>query len=640
MNVFDTWKITQQIRGQAAAEHGNLQAGSTLQSRYLILGVLGVGGMGSVYQARDLHFPNVTKLVAIKEMINLAPDPVLREMIVRNFEREANLLATLSHPAIPEILDYFTDNDLSYLVLEFINGKDLEAVLGDNTGFLAESDIVEWAVQLCDVLSYLHGHSPQPIVFRDMKPSNVMLDHHGHIRLVDFGIAKGFQAGQKGTMIGTEGYSPPEQYRGEAGPGGDVYSLGATLHHLLTKQDPRLEPPFSFTERPIRKANPDVSLELEALVMTALAYSPADRFPSAQAVKDALLALNAKADTARLAAAGAAIAIPGVDKPTGLIAAGSVTPVWTFECEDEVRGSPALSGGALFVGAYDNNLYCLAADSGQFQWKYATEGGLAASPAPVGASVIIGSEDKRLYCVNSKTGRINWTYYAEGPIRGSPRVAHDHVIFGADDSFLHAVNVQTGRRVWRAEADGAVRSTPCIDNDRIYFGCESGELYCLDFTGAIKWRFRAKRAITSGPAVADGLVIVGSMDWSVYALESTSGWSVWRSRTGRPVISTGCVYRNLLYIGSSDGALYAFDTRSGKVKWRFETEGQVNSSPVYHNGAVYFGSVDGHLYAVEAGVGILRWKFKSDGPITSSPAQANGLIYIGSTDHKVYALTA
>jgi serine/threonine protein kinase len=178
--------------------------------------------MGSVYRARDLHFPNVVKLVAVKEMINAAPDPLVRQMIVQNFEREANMLATLNHPAIPRIYDYFTQDDHSYLVLEFIHGKDLETVIADANGFLPEDQVISWAIQLCDVLSYLHAHKPDPIVFRDMKPSNVMINHNGDVVLVDFGIAKTFQSGQKGTMIGTEGYSPPEQYRGEATPLADI----------------------------------------------------------------------------------------------------------------------------------------------------------------------------------------------------------------------------------------------------------------------------------------------------------------------------------------------------------------------------------------------------------------------------------
>ncbi len=206
---------------------------------------------------------------------------MVRKTIVQNFEREANILATLNHPSIPRIYDYFSAGNRSYLTLEFINGKDLEAIINETPGFLTEERVLGWAIELCDVLSFLHNHKPDPIIFRDMKPSNVMVNLQDHIVLVDFGIAKRFQVGQKGTMIGTEGYSPPEQYRGEAGPLADIYALGATLHHALTRRDPRLEPPFSFGERPLRKINPAVSAELEAVINTALQYNPGDRFQSA-----------------------------------------------------------------------------------------------------------------------------------------------------------------------------------------------------------------------------------------------------------------------------------------------------------------------------------------------------------------------
>ncbi|MBK9208731.1 MAG: serine/threonine protein kinase [Anaerolineales bacterium] len=220
--------------------------------------------MGSVYRARDLHFPNVVKLVAVKEMINAAPDPLVRQTIVQNFEREANMLATLNHPAIPRIYDYFTQNDHSYLVLEYIHGKDLETVIGDANGFMPEDQIISWAIQLCDVLEYLHAHKPDPIIFRDMKPSNVMINHNGDVVLVDFGIAKTFQTGQKGTMIGTEGYSPPEQYRGEATQLADIYSLGATLHHTLTRRDPS-GTAVSLPRRPMRRINSNISIGLKQL---------------------------------------------------------------------------------------------------------------------------------------------------------------------------------------------------------------------------------------------------------------------------------------------------------------------------------------------------------------------------------------
>ncbi|HAD05725.1 MAG TPA: protein kinase, partial [Anaerolineaceae bacterium] len=247
---MDTHRITQSFSGGQGPVK-QLQTGFVLVDRYLIQDVIGVGGMGSVYRARDLHFPNVIKLVAVKEMINQARDPLVRQTVVQNFEREANILVTLNHPSIPKIFDYFSHEERSYLVLEYINGKDLEAILNESEGPISEDKVITWAIEICDVLEYLHNHKPEPIIFRDMKPSNVMINQQGHVVLVDFGIAKMFREGQKGTMIGTEGYSPPEQYRGEASPLADIYALGATLHHLLTKRDPRMEPPFSFAERPI-----------------------------------------------------------------------------------------------------------------------------------------------------------------------------------------------------------------------------------------------------------------------------------------------------------------------------------------------------------------------------------------------------
>lgn len=176
-----------------------------------------------MYCARDLHFPNVVKRAAVKEMVNLVRDPVIRDTIVRNFEREANILAALNHPCIPRIYDYFTEDDRSYLIIEFIDGKDLETILSETSEFLPEAQVLNWAIELCDVISYLHNYKPEPIIFRDIKPSNIMINTHEHVQLVDFGIAKTFQPGHKGTMIGTEGYSPPEQYKGESSQRGHLF---------------------------------------------------------------------------------------------------------------------------------------------------------------------------------------------------------------------------------------------------------------------------------------------------------------------------------------------------------------------------------------------------------------------------------
>ncbi len=590
--------------------------------------MIGVGGMGSVYRARDLHFPNVVKLVAVKEMVNMAPDPLVRKTIVQNFEREANLLATLNHPSIPRIYDYFTEDDRSYLVLEFIHGKDMEAIINDTNGFLPEDQVLSWGISLCDVLTYLHGHKPDPIIFRDMKPSNVMINHNGDVVLVDFGIAKTFQSGIKGTMIGTEGYSPPEQYRGEATPLADIYSLGATMHHALTRRDPRLEPPFSFAERPIRRINPNVSPELELAINTSLQYNPSERFQNTNDMKEALMGVARKTGA--------------LSKITTALPAQStaIKPLWSFKCEDEIRGTPALHQGTLFVGCYDNNLYAINAADGQFQWKYATDGGIVSRPAAYEGNIHFGSEDQRLHVVSIRSGKVVWTYYTDGKIRSSPRLAEGHIFVGSDDHYLHAVNLNTGRAAWKFEAADAVRSTPYVANELVYTGTESGDFYAVDFRGTMKWRFQAKRAITSSPTAKGQAVYFSSLDGTLYALDAKNGWPLWRFRLGKGSISSPVIADDFIFLGAADGFMYCVDMRTSKEVWRFRTENQISSSPTIYKDSLYFGSVDNTLYCLEYRSGRLRWKFETKGPITGSPLAFDDIVYIGSTDHHMYALLA
>lgn len=626
---METHRITQSFTTNSQPDK-QLHSGSVLINRYLIQDVIGVGGMGSVYRARDLHFPNVVKLVAVKEMINQARDEQVRQTIVQNFEREANILATLNHPSIPRIFDYFSHEQRSYLVEEFINGQDLEELLNASPGPLSEEQVLSWAIELCDVLQYLHNHKPEPIIFRDMKPSNVMVNQDGHIVLVDFGIAKAFRVGQKGTMIGTEGYSPPEQYRGDATPLADIYALGATLHHLLTKRDPRVETPFTFNERPVRRFNGQVSIELETVISTAVQYNPPERFQSAAEMKDALVAAARKTGIlSRLSTS----ALP-LGKDEG------IKPLWTFECEDEIRGGPAVDGGMIFVGAYDNNMYALDASDGKFVWKYATENGIVSKPTFAEGMVLFGSEDFRLYALSSRTGKLSWTYPTDGPIRCSPQVAEGHVFIGSDDGNMHAVNILSSRRAWKYDTGGAVRSSPFIQGDLLFFGSESGDLFCMDFRGTVKWRFRTKREILGSPLVVKGTLFFAALDSTLYAVDARTGWAVWRFRMGKGSVSTPCNADNYIFVGSADGFIYCVEGGSSKEIWRFKTDHQVSGSPIIFRDSLYCGSADGNLYCLEYRTGRLRWKFSTGGPITSSPIIHNDILYVGSSDHILYALLA
>src|SRR5437764_11441244 len=266
-----------------------LADGTILQGRYRVVEPLGQGGMSMVYKALDLHFTNVERVCAVKEMFDFAADEATRQARLANFEREAGLLAILSHPLIPKIFDFFSENGRIYLVQEFIPGRNLEAVVNETANGFEEPEVIDWGVQICEVLGYLHSQKPDPVIFRDMKPSNIMMRDDRSPLLIDFGIARTFQYLQRGTMIGTEGYAPPEQYRGIADARGDVYALGATLHHLATNNDPRFETPFTFDQRPPRKLKPALSARFEAAILRAVAYAPADRYPTAADFKAALL---------------------------------------------------------------------------------------------------------------------------------------------------------------------------------------------------------------------------------------------------------------------------------------------------------------------------------------------------------------
>ena len=261
-----------------------LTSGTVLQNRYAIERLLGGGGMGMVYLAHDHRLAN--RPCAVKEMVDHFIDQQQRIEANDYFAREADTLAQLKHAAIPAITDRFDDQNRHYLVMEYVEGRNLEEEIAARGGPLPEGLIIDIARQLCDVLAYLHGSTP-PVVYRDMKPSNVMLTPKGRVVLVDFGIARLFKSARKGTMIGTLGFAPPEQYQGVVDPRSDIYSLGATLHYVLTGRDPEKFPPFSFP--PIRDLRPEVSTNLAGAIDHALAYQADARPASIQDFRDMLL---------------------------------------------------------------------------------------------------------------------------------------------------------------------------------------------------------------------------------------------------------------------------------------------------------------------------------------------------------------
>ncbi len=265
---------------------GTLPQQTVLQDRYVITQKLGQGGMGAVYRAGDRRLSTVSW--AIKEMSQSAiSGPLERQQARDAFRQEAEMLAGLSHPNLPRVTDHFEQDGKVYLVMEFVPGESLLSFLQREGLPQPQQRVFEWIRQLCDALEYLHTQDP-PIIFRDLKPANIMLTPSGQIKLIDFGIARLFKPGQaKDTQaFGTVGYSAPEQYgRGQTDARSDIYSLGVLIHQLLTGYDATATP---FRLPPANQVNPNVSPGIAAALASATDSDPGRRFPSVRAFREAL----------------------------------------------------------------------------------------------------------------------------------------------------------------------------------------------------------------------------------------------------------------------------------------------------------------------------------------------------------------
>ena len=271
------------------AATGTLPQQTVLQDRYVVMQKLGQGGMGAVYRAGDRRLSTVNW--AVKEMSQSAiSGPLERQQAHDAFRHEAELLAALNHPNLPRVTDHFEQGGKVYLVMEYVPGETLLSFLMREGLPQPQARVFEWARQLCDALDYLHTQIP-PIIFRDLKPANIMLTPNGQVKLIDFGIARLFKPGQaKDTQaFGTVGYSAPEQYgKGQTDARSDVYSLGVLLHQLLTGYDPT-ETPFRLP--PASQVNPSLPLPLSDALGVATNSDPDRRFASIAALRAALFGM-------------------------------------------------------------------------------------------------------------------------------------------------------------------------------------------------------------------------------------------------------------------------------------------------------------------------------------------------------------
>lgn len=277
-----------------------LKAGEILRERYKIRRIIGQGGMGCIYLADDLRLEG--RRCALKEVSHDSSMPEnMLQQAREQFLREATVLARLDHPNLPKVSDFFSEEERDYLVMDFVPGKDLRTLMTEarqKGTFLSEQEVLGWAAQLADALSFMHAQDP-PILHRDIKPSNLKLTPSGLIKLVDFGLVK-ILASEEMTITvlqgrGTALYTPLEQYGGDTGhtdARSDIYAFGATLYHLLTNQPPleareRFLHPASLT--PPKQINPNLSARTERAILWAMVLHPDDRPQDVETFRQALL---------------------------------------------------------------------------------------------------------------------------------------------------------------------------------------------------------------------------------------------------------------------------------------------------------------------------------------------------------------
>ena len=320
-----------------------LAPGIVLAGRYRLLARLGEGGMGSVYKVEDTTRPG--RYLALKELLDdVSLSPEERAAAVKRFDDEIALLRRLRHPRIPSFEGHFLERGQHYFLMALIPGVTLEDLQVQTRSPLPEYDVLSWMCDVCDVLSYLHAQHP-PIIVRDLKPGNIMVTPAGDVFLIDFGIARTYKKGQQSNTenLGTAIYASPEHHgHGQTDARSDIYSLGATMYHLLTNAEPA---PMD-TPRPgsIRRLAPAVSQATERLIIRAMDLNPARRFPDAEAMRKAMRqAMQALPSSARLSAIRAAIsaASPTLSAPVLAAPGASATPVAPAASAQSAAAQPA-----------------------------------------------------------------------------------------------------------------------------------------------------------------------------------------------------------------------------------------------------------------------------------------------------------
>ncbi len=588
-----------------------------LKQRYRILKKAGGGGFGIVYQAEDTLFRN--RPVAVKEMKQIGQSQQQVKEAVEAFQREARMLANFEHQNLPKIYDYFEDAGQWYLVMDFVEGETLTDFLNledlDKTKIkkLPLVEVLDIGIQLCTVLDYLHTYQP-PIIFRDLKPSNIMRTSDGHIFLIDFGIARHFKPGQSKDTIpfGSPGYASREHYgKAQTTPRSDIYSLGATLHQLLSREDPSNLP---FTFSPLSSLN--IPADLEKLIMQMVDMDANKRPPSASFIKRELQQIEALQKPSPVSQPPSAASNP----PIG------IRPMPSPVVPPSPKRQPVIP-----VPVVKNN----------------PPGGIQIPPKPgKQAAVFVSPQQINPPNLNKQPpaapAPINPPVQPLAPQKKPPAV----IPLKPQPPVLPK---QTRRKTKSFGIVGAGLLIIALLFAALSLKLNSGSVNLSQISSTAPFTF-TKSSATFNPKIIYVTSYIknnGTTTGSILsAVRTSDGTSIWSDQINddeycitkliAPIIYLGCIhYSNISNVNSSSSdIIYAIRASDGARLWNYQVPGQnVRGSPDFNViGNVLYTtlSINGYfsLYALQAENGNLQWKYQPDEEDIALPqGVANGIVY-------------
>lgn len=623
-----------------AAPSNSLHPGAILMGRYRIEKFLAQGGMGSIYKAFDT---TTQRVCALKEMLD-GGDPTDRAQRVAQFRQEASVLASLHHPSIVEVWDYFESGGRYYLVEEFLDG----GTLGQFDKPLPEVEVVRIASEVAEALAYIHE---QGIVYRDMKPDNVLLRKDGRAVLADFGIVRFFKPGKKTDTIrfASVGYAPPEQYATtiQTSPASDIYAFGATLYRLLTAKEPQewMRPgEFWASFPPLIQEQPALSPRLVNIVERCLRLKVAERFPNGQAVLGELLPLRQAFQAARcgcghqnrygsrqcsscgrslLAVQAWQAAYPGPFRLHGQL---PFELAWKTTLHEQVRGSPVLYGGLIYVSTEAGNLYTLdlggnpvgkqplgapsrsspVLQNGQV-WV-GTEQGLVspaglikvgevfAPPKVEGSEVYTVTKQGVLICFD-KDGKLRWQQQIGGEGIVPPLVLGEQVVAMTKEGDVNAYDLQ-GELVWKAALGVKIYGSPIPVQNRLLLLDAQGRIHIIDVSnGKSLLQIPVVGKSYCGLASSNNQWIAADQNGVVVCLKSDFS-EAWRANVLGGIIASPSVLESQLLVTTRNGLVVLYDLTSGKQQQQIILNDEMIAPWIADGNALFAVSRSGVVYCL------------------------------------------